>query len=48
MEKLQKRLSKSVALILEKTIRLEANSASCIMYYQPRVPKALENYRRVK
>lgn len=48
MKELSKRFAKGVADILDKTLRIDANSASCIIYYQPKAPKELDKYRRIK
>ena len=47
-KKISKRVSKSVTLILEKTLRLEANSTSCIVAFQPKAPEGLEKFRKMK
>lgn len=48
MKSLSKTVAKGIAVVLDKTLHIDANSASCIMYYQPKAPKELNKYRRVK
>lgn len=43
-----KKVSKCVTSLLEKTLRLEANSTSCIVAFQPKVPEGLEKFRKMK
>lgn len=35
-----------VASMLEKMLKVEANTTSCVYVYQPKVPKDLQKYRR--
>lgn len=44
--KLEKKIAKGTVLVLDTFLKLDANSASCYILYQPKVPKALEKYRR--
>lgn len=48
----QKKLSKSVANVavnvLNIALRVDANSTSCIVVYQPKAPKGLARFRRDK
>jgi cyclic lactone autoinducer peptide len=43
-----KKLAKGIAKVLETTLKVEANSTSCFVMYQPKVPKELSKYRRMK
>ena len=49
---MKKRVTKSVAkgmkAALDVVLRTEANTASCLIMYQPKAPKELMNYRRNK
>ena len=49
---MKKRVAKSVAkgmkAALDVVLQTEANTASCIIMYQPKAPKELMNYRRNK
>ena len=49
---MKKRVTKSVAkgmkAELDVVLQTEANTASCIIMYQPKAPKELMNYRRNK
>lgn len=49
---MNKRVTKSVAkgmkAALDVVLQTEANTASCIIMYQPKAPKELMNYRRNK
>lgn len=48
----QKNVSKTVAKattnVLNTLLRVEANSASCVLFYQPKAPKELARFRREK
>lgn len=46
--KLSKSIAKGVACALNTLLRIDANSASCIVSYQPKIPKELAEYRRKK
>lgn len=35
-----------VASMLEKMLKVEANTTSCVYVYQPKVPKDLQKFRR--
>ena len=47
---MKKEVTKSVAkgmkAALDVVLRTEANTASCLIMYQPKAPKELMNYRR--
>lgn len=38
--------AKGVASMLEKMLKVEANTTSCVYIYQPKTPKDLQKYRR--
>lgn len=44
--KLSKASARAVASVLEKVLRVEANSASCIVLHQPKTSQELQKYRR--
>ena len=37
-----------VVKVLDLVLKLEANSASCVFAYEPKTPKALVKFRKVK
>lgn len=43
-----KSTAKGMKTVLNAALRSEANSASCIIMYQPRAPKELARFRRNK
>jgi len=45
---LSKPVAKTVARVLDSFLRTDANSASCIVFYQPKAPKELERFRSKK
>ena len=49
---MKKEVTKSVAkgmkAVLDVVLRTGANTASCLIMYQPKAPKELMNYRRNK
>lgn len=45
---LTKQAAKGVAVALETLLRVDANSASCVIAYQPKAPKELARYRKSK
>lgn len=47
-KEISKKVSKCVTSILEKTLRLEANSTSCMVAFQPKTPEGLEKFRKSK
>lgn len=48
MKAIAKGVAKTVARGLRSMLRAEANTASSIMAYQPKVPKELSCFRREK
>lgn len=46
--KVSKLAAKGTASVLNAFLKADANSASCIIFYQPKAPKELERYRRMK
>ncbi len=46
--KLTKKVAKKTATVLNSFLRMDANSASCCIAYQPKAPKELERYRKTK
>lgn len=47
-ENTKKWIAKKAAAILNVTLRVDANSTSCMGIYQPKVPQELARYRKVK
>ena len=48
MNKLSKSMAKKTVSVLNAALRADANSASCILTYQPKAPKELAKFRRTK
>ncbi|KAI4449454.1 hypothetical protein C823_003983 [Eubacterium plexicaudatum ASF492] len=46
--KVSKLVAKGVVSVLNTFLRVDANSASCCIIYQPKAPKELERFRRKK
>lgn len=46
--KVSKLVAKGTASALNAFLKADANSASCIVLYQPKAPKELARYRRTK
>lgn len=46
--KLSKTVAKGTVSILNTFLHADANSAACIIVYQPKAPKELARYRRKK
>lgn len=40
--------AKMMVSVLNKMLKVDANSTSCIVVYQPKAPKELENFRNAK
>ena len=43
---LNEKVAKMVAGIATKTLKMEANSASCTLAYQPKAPKELSRFKK--
>lgn len=48
MGKLGKDMAKKTVRLLDSFLKMDANSASCLIVYQPKAPKELLRYRRKK
>lgn len=46
--KLQNKTSKIMKSIVEKTLKADANSTSCIIYHQPKAPADLKKFSKIK
>lgn len=46
--KASKLVAKGTASVLNTFLKTDANSVSCVICYQPKVPKELAKYRRTK
>ena len=42
----EKKIAKALSIALDHVLRVEANSTSCYLMFQPKAPKQLQNYRR--
>lgn len=47
-KKVKKTWAKSVVKALDSYLRVDANTVSCICMNQPKAPKELSRYRRIK
>lgn len=47
-EKISKKVAKGVTSSLNSMLRVEANSASCVIAYQPKTPKELARFKKEK
>lgn len=43
-----KKVSKYVASALKNVLRAEANSTSCVVFFQPKAPENLSEFKRMK
>lgn len=41
-------VAKKVVTVLDSVLKMEANSTSCCLAYQPKEPKKLEKFKRIK
>lgn len=47
-EQLLRKSTKAVADIATKYLKTDANSASCAVFHQPKAPKELSRFKKVK
>lgn len=47
-DKVSKTIAKGIVSVLNTFLRVDANSASCFITYQPKVPKELARFKRTK
>lgn len=40
--------AKKVVKVLDKVLKLEANSTSCLFVYEPKAPATLDRYKKLK
>ena len=40
--------AKKVVKVLDKVLKLEANSTSCLLVYEPKTPTGLDRYKKLK
>lgn len=45
-KKVSKAVAKKVVKVLDASLRAEANTASCITFYQPKAPESLSRFKR--
>ena len=43
----EEKVSKKVAVVLETVLKVEANSTSCGLIYQPKEPKKMDRFKRI-
>lgn len=47
-QNISKKTAKAMTNVLNRVLKVEANSTSCSVVYQPKAPKALERFRNEK
>ena len=47
-KKISKVIAKKAVKVLDASLRVEANTASCVVLYQPKAPEALTKFKRKK
>lgn len=47
-KKMTQDFAKSISKLLGLTLQIDANSTSCAIIYQPKAPKELDRYKKVK
>lgn len=45
-KKLNEKAAKTVANVAKQTLKVEANSNSCMVIYQPKAPKELSRFKK--
>ena len=45
-KKLNEKAAKTVAKMVKQTLKVEANSNSCLIMYQPKAPKELSRFKK--
>ena len=40
--------AKTITKVLDAVLKTEANSASCVLAYQPKEPKSLDRFKKIK
>lgn len=48
MKSQKKNYSSIIKTIVEKTVRVDANSTTCIAVYQPKAPAALKKFSKIE
>lgn len=48
MKQITKSAAKGIKSVLEMVLRTEANTASCVLMYQPKEPKEIVKYKKNK
>lgn len=46
-KKFQSKIAAAAKAVAEKSIQLDANSTSCMIFYQPKAPAALKKFSKV-
>lgn len=45
---MEKGSAKKMVKLLDKVLKIQANSTSCILAYEPKTPAALDRYKKIK
>ena len=48
MHNIKRKVAKGVVKMLDKVLRIEANTCSSLITYDLKIPKDLQNYRRMR
>ncbi len=48
MHNIKRKVAKGVVKMLDKVLRIEANTSSSLITYDLKIPKDLQNYRRMR
>ena len=43
---LSEKIAKVTAKILEKVLKVEANTASCVLVYEPKIPEEIRRFKK--
>lgn len=45
---MEKGSAKKMVKLLDKVLKIQANSTSCILAYEPKTPATLDRYKKIK
>ena len=48
MHNIKRKVAKGIVKMLDKVLRVEANTSSSLITYDLKIPKDLQNYRRMR
>ncbi len=48
MHNIKRKVAKGIVKMLDKVLRIEANTSSSLITYDLKIPKDLQNYRRMR